>query len=93
MTNIETRIQRIQERLIEIKEQIHLHLENIALLYAFADGHETLRNKGCTFNAENRQRTQEDIDRFPRTVSNLKWQIEILKNEYEALMNYGLQKQ
>lgn len=87
---IDNKIQTTQMRLIEIDELIQLHKMNIQLLHDFAQGKETLVNKGCTDSAAQYQRTDEDNERYPWTVANLRWQIAILEREREVLQHYVL---
>ncbi len=84
------KIQTAQERLIEIDELIQLHKTNIQLLHDFAQGKETLANRGCTDSAAQYQRTDEDNERYPWTIANLRWQIAMLEREREVLQHYVL---
>lgn len=88
MLTYELKIQRHRERKKELKFLIQANQESIASLYAFANGKETLKNKGYTRQAENYQRTPEDNKRLKFTVGNLNLQTALMKRELEVLQEY-----
>lgn len=76
-------------RFEEIAELIKAHEKNIAYLQAIADDCIHLRKKGATAGIRCYQRTRDDEARLPKTLANLRQQIDWLKHEREVLKKYG----
>ena len=80
---------KIEPRLEQIQLHIDCYTQNIKLLMAYAEGRETLKDKGCTDSASRYIRTSEDDRRLPLTLQNLRFQIAILEREREVLLQYA----
>ena len=81
-----------QKRYIQSKElktltqRLHVRYARITRLYAFACGKKTLKGKGYTDAAMQRQRTWEDEQRLLWSLHNLKKQIEPLEQQLSILL-------
>jgi hypothetical protein len=78
-----------QARLTWIALQITANKANIAYLHALASGGINLRKTGCTREIRRYRRTREDEQRLPKTILNLRQQINWLEREREVLKIYG----
>ena len=76
-------------RFAEIAEQIQAHENNIAYLQSIATCRAGLRRAGCKKLIKAFQCTPEDERRLPRTLQNLRQQMDLLQYEREVLKRYG----